>query len=80
MSWLLAAEGAGSIGAAGYILELHCLNRAGQACLASRRLESVLGRSAGVLFCCAMSGKGACALAIHHATVGQLNDSGRHCL
>ena len=74
MSRLLAAEAAGSLAAAGCVLE--AVLCAGQACLCCQRLEGVLGRCAGVPFCCAVSGKCACALAAHPATVSQLDGGG----
>ena len=76
MSRLLAAEGGGSLAAAGCMLEAELLVRAGQACLCFCGLESVQGRAADAPFCCTVSGRCACALDTHPATVGQLNGGG----
>ena len=77
MSRLLAAEGAGSIAAAGYMLQAVLLELVqGRPCLRSRGLATVLGGSAGVLFSCAVSGRCASAWATHPATVSQLNGGG----
>ena len=53
--------------------EVYCLKLCRAGLLVNPSLVHVLCRSAGVLFCCAVSGKCACAFATHHATVSQLN-------